>query len=69
MEVQSLHEEPAVVRHDAVLKEHHGKLTASLRKQRVINFCCHLYLFSGEFKALNVFSRALIPNIFKIFCC
>lgn len=69
MEVQSLHEEPAVVRHDAVLKEHHGKLTASLRKQRVINFCCHLYLFSGEFKALNVFSRALIQNIFKIFCC
>lgn len=44
VEVQSLHEEPAVVRHDAILKEDHGELTPSLRKERIISFCLGLYL-------------------------
>lgn len=48
VEVQSLHEKPAVVRHNAILKEDHGKLASSLRKQRIINFCLCLHLFSNR---------------------
>lgn len=48
MEVQSFHEEPAVVRHDAILKEDHGELTASLRKERIISSCLGLCLPSNR---------------------
>lgn len=48
MEVQSFHEEPAVVRHDAILKEDHGELTASLRRERIISSCLGLFLPSNR---------------------
>lgn len=53
MEVQSLHEEPAVVRHDAILKEDHGEFTPSLRKERIISFCLGLYLPSNRERAVS----------------
>lgn len=53
VEVQSLHEEPAVVRHDAVLKEHHGEPTPSLRKETIISFCLGLHLPSNRERAVN----------------
>lgn len=53
VEVQSLHEEPAVVRHDAILKEDHGELTPSLRKERTISFCLGSYLPSNKERAVN----------------
>lgn len=52
VEVQSLHKEPAVVRHDAILKEDHGELTPSLRKERIISFCLGLYLPSNREREL-----------------
>lgn len=48
VEVQSFHEEPAVVTHDAILKEDHGELTANLRKERVISSCLGLCLSSSR---------------------
>lgn len=48
VEVQSFHQEPAVVRHDAILKEDHGELTASLRKERIISSCLGLFLPSSR---------------------
>jgi len=53
VEVQSLHEEPAVVRHDAILKEDHGELTPSLRKERIISFCLGLYVPANRERTAN----------------